>query len=244
MGAYQKRRFSKFLIVVSGILMLVLGPLASAPILAQTDDHKTYLPVIFKPPPPPPILFYDDFSESNSGWRQSTSGDCMALYRDHVYGTLTTPNHTCYWPAPREAAYTYGTFEVEAREVDIYESRGWRFRYGLYFNHNNQGYYLLSVEHNKRNDDCDWKLTRYTNGSGTLLQGDCRAAGNPYNRINIMQVNRTADGLISVSLNDRLLGTYTDSHQLTGAGTGLFIEERSDDGDIIVSFDNFTIYRP
>jgi hypothetical protein len=62
----------KILIVVGGILMLVLGPLASAPILAQTEDHKIYLPVIFKPPPPPPILFYDDFSEANSGWRQST----------------------------------------------------------------------------------------------------------------------------------------------------------------------------
>jgi hypothetical protein len=168
----------------------------------------------------------------------------MALYRDHVYGTLATPNHTCYWPAPKAAAHAYGTFEVEAREVDIYESRSRRFRYGLYFNHNSQGYYRFSLEHNKRNDDCDWKLTRYANGSDTLQQGDCRAAGNPYNRINVMQVKRSTNGAISVFLNDHLLGTYTDPHQLTGTGMGLYIEEESGDGDIIVSFDNFTVYRP
>ena len=246
MAADAKRGLLKFLMVGGGIIVLTLALFvtASAPTLAQTDDHKIYLPIIFVPPPPPPILFYDNFSTSKSGWQQSTSGNCMALYQDHVYGTLTKSNHVCYWPAPKGAAFTYGTFEVEAREIDIYESRSREFSYGLYFNHNSSGYYLFSVKHNKRNGNCDWKLTRYAKGSDTLLQGDCLTTGNPANRFNILQVKHAVNGTISVSLNDHLLSSYIDSQHLTGTGTGLYIEEISEDGDIIVGFDNFTVYRP
>jgi hypothetical protein len=86
MATHEKKRFLKFLVAGWGVMALILGlfVMAAAPVLAQTDNQKIYLPLIFVSPPPPSILFYDNFSKSNSGWRQSSSGDCMALYKDHA----------------------------------------------------------------------------------------------------------------------------------------------------------------
>jgi hypothetical protein len=253
---YQKIKSGVLQFFILGIVAVTLSFISTniphsfsragaAPLPQTTADHLIFLPLIYRQPTPTlsPVLYYDNFTNTGSGWRQSTSGSCLAIYTEHVYGTFTQTDQHCYWPAPHKAKYTYGTFEVQARQIELVDSKSTRFRYGLYINHNSSGYYLFWVELNKKNDDCRWQLIRQTRNKKTW-GGNCKSASHKYNRFNTLKIQHVNSGEISVYLNGNLLGSYTDKAQLTGKGAGLYIREESEDGGVIISFDNFTVYRP
>jgi hypothetical protein len=239
------------LIIFAGICTLLATVLLIAAnpariVLAQTGDNKIYLPIIDKPPAPSPSLYYENFSKNNSGWRQRTSGSCMALYQDKTYGTFTKADRECEWPAPPKAEHTYGTFQVQAREINtLPQSNSDAVKYGIYINRNSNGYYLFKVDIEEGKKDCAWKLIKYTSSkSETLLNGSCKSANKGYSQYNTLKIKHINTGELSVYLNNNHLGTTLDKGQLTGQGTGLYIEEDSKEGDVIIGFDNFTVNRP
>lgn len=209
-----------------------------------------YLPLVIREPTPTPtptptsepVFFSDDFHDDDSGWYEgsSDSDHCYSSYDNGRYRIeLDSSDRTCFRPAPSEANRKYGSFEVAA-----YLSEGGDdFAYGIYSN--GAGGDTLYRFRIWPNSSCSqggsWELHRK---STRKLSGDCHPAikrGTGSSATNVLKLTHTSNGKISVYVNDTLLGTYTDSSQLTGTGTGLYV--RSDDEDIVVKFDNFTVYR-
>jgi hypothetical protein len=243
--------FELIFVLLLAVALLVILPLTltstsqpqtgAAP-RPQTYDYKNYLPIIYNhpTPTPPPILYYDNFSNNRSGWPVAERGSCQSAYVSGVYGTLAATNEQCYRSAPSQARHPYGTFQVQARQY----SGSATFAYGLYLNGQGDNRYLVKLEF-QQNNFCEWQLIRRQNGSEqTIQRGNCRSASNGYNQFNTLRVSHPSGGQISISLNNQPLASYVDTSPLTGQETGLYISEESDDKDVIVLFDNFTIYRP
>jgi hypothetical protein len=120
---------------------------------------------------------------------------------------------------------------------------GSNFAAAIYINGQGDGnYYAFEV---KPNDDCSWKLIRKRDGnSSTVRSGGCESAINRGSGSNILEIRHTNNGNVSVFINGTQLGsTYNDGSQLTGQGTGVYARTSNDD-DVSVRFDDFTVITP
>ncbi len=90
--------------------------------LTQVGSNIVYLPIIYGPQPTvtPSPGYYDDFSNTNSGWPRGQYGNCSYDYYydyryDNWYYRITADNQErCIIPAPSWATQTDGTFEILA----------------------------------------------------------------------------------------------------------------------------------
>lgn len=199
-----------------------------------------YLPLVMRQPTPTPkpIVYSDDFSDEDSGWPQFNASSCDGEYSGDEYRVEVESNEDCYVPAPSDAQRTYGSFEVEARATNGDGS----YAYGIYVNgKDGDNFYLFKI---RPNDDCGWDFVRIKGGdSDTVRDGGCSSIKKG-NDTNVLRVAHTSDGKISLYINniDTPVGTYTDSSQLTYNNNGIYVEA-DDDSDVVVKFDNFTVYR-
>ncbi len=204
-------------------------------------SYTLYLPQVRKDPTPTPIpiLYSDDFSNDDSGWPEIAASDCETEYSGGWYVVRVDADDSCFAFAPNEAEYTYAEFEVEAQRIGGHD----KYAYGIYFNGEGGGeYYLFRIW---PDDDCGWQLRRREDDIGDIkIQGGCVSAiKRGDNDINVLRAIHTSDGKISVYVNDVWLGTYIDTNQLTGNGTGVYVHA-DDTQDIDVRFDDFTVYNP
>jgi uncharacterized repeat protein (TIGR01451 family) len=212
---------------------------------SQPGSSKVYyLPIIFKSPPVV-VVYSDNFSNSGSGWYKGYSDDdhCYSYYESGRYRiNLDKSSRSCWRPAPAAANRVYGSFQVDA-----YHSEGnSNASFGIYSN--GQGgnvYYLFRIwPNNSCSSGGGWELLR--NGSRKLgNSGACHSAihqgyGYASGATNTLKITHTKDGKISVYANGTLLGTYPDSAQLTGNGTGVYAY--SSNVNIVIKFDNFKVF--
>jgi hypothetical protein len=227
--AYYWRILATLLIGLAAIHLLPALVLA---------DNPIYLPLIFRSPPS--ILYYDNFSNSKSGWRQNQSGDCQSAYLADIYGGQAKEGNSCYYPAPSKARYVQGQFQVQTRRYKGSD----HFSYGLYLNGEGTAKrYLFKVQ--LRGKACEWQLVRRENNQDhTVQSGNCDAIYKGSGQFNTLKISRNHNNELALYLNNQLLNSYLDGAPLTGQETGLYLSEESEDEKVEVIFDNFTIYQP
>lgn len=224
-----------------------------AEVLIEIQDC-VYFPVLRKDPTPTPTptptpLYFHDFN-GDEDWDTGESNDnrCDSEYGDNGYiievdGEIDNNSDEvdgCFRPAPDEAEYTYGLFEVDVRQA----SGGERFVYGIYINGDGgEEQYLFRIA---PDDDCGWDLIRNEDDENPeeKREGGCDAAINRNDATNRMAIRHTSDGRVTVYVNGTELGTYVDNDQLNdGKGTGLYVKSDGDE-DNRIRFDNFRVKGP
>lgn len=214
---------------------------ASRGVNVTTGITCLYLPMIRRDPTPTPnpVAFLDNFSGARN-WPTADDSDCERAYIDDEYEIeAKTKDELCFGPAPGAAEREFGTFKVKARR----HGGGSNFSYAIYINgQGDDNYYAFEV---KPNDDCSWRLIRRRDGnSSTVRSGGCDSPINRGSSSNILEIRHTSNGNISVFINDTQLGsTYNDGSQLTGRGTGVYVQTANDD-DVTIRFDDFTVILP
>jgi len=200
-----------------------------------------YFPIVRRDPTPTPnpVVFFDNFSGAQN-WSRSDDSDCERAYINGEYEIRAkTKDKICFGPAPGAAEREHGTFKVKAHR----DGGGSNFAVAIYINGQGDGnYYAFEV---KPNDDCSWKLIRKRDGnSSTVRSGGCESAINRGSGSNILEIRHASNGNVSVFINGTQLGsTYNDGSQLTGRGTGVYTRTSNDD-DVSVRFDDFTVITP
>jgi hypothetical protein len=238
------------LLAILIILALVLNPhpAAAMPPSQATGQYVYYLPIVSKysTPTPSPVLYYDDFLNKKSGWPRNTGGSCRSEYESGAYGMGAMPNKDCYRAAPQKAQHRFGVFKTVARRIPIYYGdTSTKFSYGIYINERNsrEDYYLFRVGYDDDDEKCWWDLIRRKDKKAKKVKsGKCKSKG--FNFPNTLAIKHTSDGSVSVYLNGQQLGLYYDNAPLTGQGTGLYLEEQSNDKYSIVVFDEFRVNSP
>ncbi len=201
-----------------------------------------YFPIIFKSPPAPSLLYSDDFSNSSSGWGKDDDDICDRDYNNNEYRIeIDDPNEDdgdgedCWGYAPSDAEYTYGNFQIKARQ----SGGSKKFEYGIYINGAGaNSNYVFKLKFNE--NSCTSSLLRNGNTLGSSV--NCSSASNNYNQYNTLKINHNSSGVIKAYLNGQLLHTYSDGSQLTGKGVGVYTYVKDD--DVTIRFDNFTVHGP
>ncbi len=215
-----------------------------------------YFPLIFKNPLPTIILAYHQNFSSSGAWYEIDQDECEAESTNGRYRVrLKEEDETCLPPAdknelkPETAFRTYGEFEVTA-----YQNNGSKREtaFGLFINGaGGNKYYFFRIW---PNDNCssggDWQLVRRHNGDEkTILSENCDPAikrGTGMSNANTLRVVHTSGHQLTVYANGTKLSSIIDntSKHLTGKTTGVYVYlEDKDDGDAIIKFDDFKVYR-
>lgn len=226
------------------------------PTLIPTTLTPTPTPTPTPSPTPRPTLderpfYYESFNDDDDDddWPEGSTADCRFREEDDKYEVEARgddDDDECFSPAPRRAERVYGAFIVDAyRDSDDAED----FAYGLYINgRGGDYYYMLRVFPNTGScrDGGDWELLRQEDDDGRAVTGRrCDPVirrGEGSRNTNRLAIDHRPNGTLIIYINEREVGRYTDNRQLTrGRGTGVYV--RRDDEDVVVKFDNFTVYR-
>lgn len=214
-------------------------------LLQSSNAITIYLPIVHKNPTPIPSLFYDDFSNPDTKWFTGPQGNCYFSYINGRYKVeLKASNLECWGPGPSKSQIKYGLFETVA-----FSDNSSNTAYGFYLNGKGGGeQYLFIVKPNDSGCSSNkgkYEFYRTKSGNRSKKLDGCSTAvkrGSGSGASNLLQVRHTSNGVLSISVNGTLLGTYTDSNQLTGTGTGTY--SRSGSGQNVVRYEYFAIYSP
>lgn len=212
-------------------------------LLQFSNAITIYLPIVHKNPTPAPPLFYDDFSNPNTKWFTGPQGNCYFSYLNGRYKVeLKASNLECWGAGPSKSQVKYGLFETVA-----FSDNNSNTAYGFYLNGRGGGeQYLFIVKPNDggcSSDKGKYEFYRTQSGNRSKKLEGCNAAiKRGSGASNLLQVRHTSNGTLSIYTNGTLLGTYTDSNQLTGTGTGTY--SRSGSSQNVVRYDYFAIYNP
>jgi len=153
------------------------------------------------PTPRPGYLYFDDFSDSGSGWPVGSTHECNYEYYNGYYVVIAyRANDRCIIPAPAKANHWRdGSFEVKAYR-DANSSHG--VMYGFFFNgRQDPDHYRWALEvlpdkvNNCKNDKPFYWLS-YLSGSKSELVNDgktCTNQINTDNNWNTLKVVRYGD---------------------------------------------------
>lgn len=201
-----------------------------------------YFPLIskFPTPTPPPIFFFDDFSDDDSGWDEINfvggGIDCESEYDGGEYEVRIAEDTYCFAPAPDDAERRTGSVQVQAQYDGDSDSE--EYYAGVYMNGKGDDQYYLYQIRFDNDGDCTWVLERTDD---TKRSGNCNGDKGPRST-NTLKISHDGNGNVSMYLNGLLQGTYKDSSPYTGKGTGLYLKEKGSDGELIIDFDNFTVF--
>ena len=203
-----------------------------------------YFPQLSKfPTPTPQPLVYEATFDDDDGWPtgefdidDDDEDDCAADIDGGKYKATAYKDETCFFPAPKAAERTIGAFEVEFKRDGDSDSD--KFDAGIYIDgEGGDEYYLFRIEYD--NNNCDYRLYRHDSSKAS---GDCDDESNGYKNTNKLRITRNSSGAISIYLNGQFLRSYTDGSPYGGKGTGVYLRERTNDGKIVVDFDNFKVF--
>ncbi len=209
----------------------------------STLTYYVFLPIVFKSD----VVFYDNFSNSNSGWPKGDYGDCEYAYKDGRYRiTVTDYGERCYAPNLLIPKQVNGTFSVRVRRTSN-EDR--HMLYGLIFGAKPVPYaaanhWALEIY---PNDDrnCDDKpffwLVAVVDDQQKYFRDECTDAidkdENDWNELKVIRNGKYID----VYINGFHKGDYNDADKLLNEGFS-FVEVLSVSNETItVEFDDFEI---
>jgi hypothetical protein len=204
--------------------------------------YYVFLPILFKSDK----VFFDDFSDSNSGWPHKQSfEDCHYEYRSGHYQVKVTDNgQRCIIPNFKIPRQVNGTFTVKARRTSN-ENR--HMLYGLIFGADvdaTQDRWALEIFPND-DPDCDDKpfywLYALVDGSQEYFKDRCTDAidsdRDDWNELKIIRNGKN----IKIFLNGQSKGEYNDANYLLDKGFTLLEVVSVSDNDVVVEFDDFEI---
>ena len=210
----------------------------------NTLTYYVFLPILFKSD----FVFYDDFSNSNSGWPHEESfEDCYYEYRSGRYRVEVTGNQQrCIIPNFQVPKQVNGTFSVKARRTSDKERD---LLYGLIFGAGvdaTEDRWALEVYPKEDTDgDCDPKpyywLVALVDGDEEFFEAKCTdaidTADDEWNELKIIRNGST----IKVYINGEAKGEYNDAHYLLDEGYTLLEVVSGSNNKITVEFDDFQI---
>jgi hypothetical protein len=238
---------NRLIVVVEEVVEPVMAGFAPFEPLDFTTVATYYLPIIpkFPTPTPNPVLYFEDFADDDDQerWSAFETSDCEVEYNGGRYHVRVKDddddNDVCFGPAPEDAEHKLGQFEVKARRRTGSEE----FRYGIYINGaGGDEYYLFEIDYDQ--DDCNWYLTRHDEDDEELDSAGCNSTSNGPNTFNTLRIRHASNGRLSIFLNDEKLLDHTDSPQLNGEGTGVYVREMTTQDDVTIEFDDFTVTNP
>jgi heat shock protein HspQ len=209
------------------------------------DDTTIFLPMILNSD----VVFFDDFSDSNSGWPEGDYGDCEYAYTDGRYRIRVTDyGARCYAPNLLVPKQVNGTFSVRARRTSD-EDR--HMLYGLVFGampvpYATENHWALEIFPND-DSDCDDKpfywLVAVVDDQQEYFEDVCTDAidkdRNDWNELKVIRNGKNID----IYINGSHKGAYDDADELLTEGFS-FVEVLSvSDETITVEFDDFEILR-
>jgi hypothetical protein len=192
------------------------------------------------------IVFFDDFSDSTSGWPHKESfEDCDYEYRSgHYQVKVTDKNQRCIIPNFNIPKQVDGTFIVKARRTSDEERR---MLYGLIFGAGvdaTEDRWALEIFPND-DPNCSDKpfywLYALVDGDQKYFRDRCTdvidADEDDWNELKIIRNGKN----IKVYLNGESKGEYNDANYLLNQGYTLLEVVSVSDDDIVVEFDDFEI---
>jgi hypothetical protein len=208
----------------------------------STLTYYVFLPILFKSK----LVFFDDFSDSNSGWPHNVSfEDCRYEYRSGRYQVkVTDRDQRCIVPNFRIPKQINGTFIVKARRTSPEERR---MLYGLIFGAGvdaTEDRWALELYPND-DPDCSNKpfywLYALVDDNRKYFRDRCTdtidSDENDWNELKIIRNGKN----IKVYLNGESKGEYNDANYLLDQGYTLLEVISASDEDITVEFDDFEI---
>jgi len=242
-------------------------------VMTGTLTHTLYFPVVklaptstptptptFTPSPTPTptqsFIFFDDFSNTNSGWIVGDDGDdCLYEYRDEHYRiTIRDDNgERCVSFNTTIPKTVYGTFSVRIRRTTPDDRE---VRYGFYFgagvNAQEDRWFLEVMPHDV---DCDgddegffW-LSAIEDGDDEFFEDQCTASINTdedeWNELKVVRTSSTID----IYINGELKGEYDEDDNVDDIleDHGFFnlvvvgVDDISSSDPVIVEFDDFKV---
>jgi hypothetical protein len=183
------------------------------------------------------ILLQDDFSDTSSGWSETTFSEGASGYQNGEYRILVTSPLYSVWDYPNQDFYEDVRVEVDAHRIggpnDI--------EYGLLCRHSNvENFYFGSIT-----VDGYFAISRRINGGEYEYVGmdsyqinNAINVGDATNHLRFDCVGST----LTLYANGVLLASVTDTALTTG-DVGVYAGT-FDTGGAEILFDNFTVYQP
>lgn len=213
---------------------------------SDTITRSIFLPIVFRSD----IVFYDDFSNTSSGWPHRVTFDenCYAEYREGRYRVkVTKEDRICIIPNLNIPKQENGTFSVKVRRTSS-ESR--HLRYGFIFGAGKDATkdrWVLEVYPNN-DKGCDpekpfYWLAASVDGELEYFKKKCTTTidkdKNDWNQLTVIRNGQN----IKVYINGNFVGDYYGANYLLDEGYSLLWVVSLSDDDIYVEFDDFTIRR-
>ena len=182
-----------------------------------------------------PFYFYDDFSDSNSGWPSVTFSSYRARYVSSkyeltIYGNNLEMGHVNSQNATLPSHITDYTIEAK---MNLYS--GGPARYGFIFDFvDGQNYYIFTVNP----DSQHWQLDRIKNGSRSTRDEGTDSAINKGGSTNDVKV-QVSGGRIYMYVNDERVDSQTGGDFSGSRSIGLIAKAGT--GTAAVRFDNFRL---
>ena len=198
-----------------------------------SDDWKVYLPLLLRNYIAG-LLYFDDFSDSNSGWDIGDDANFASDYDDGNYRMQIKTNDRIAWSSAPSFTCANCTIEVEA-----WRSTGGNSRYGIIFGLDNSvpEFYLFAIQPYLQ----QYYLQRY-GGDGwvTLIPHTDSSYINFNQAHNTLKVIRQ-DSQISLYVNDHYLTSYSDS-TYTGSRRVGVAAISTGESPVWLRYDNFTVW--
>lgn len=204
--------------------------------------YYIFLPILFRSD----IVFYDDFSDSDSGWPDDESyEDCYYEYSNGRYRVeVTDYGQRCIIPNFDIPKQVNGTFTVRARRTS---DEDYPLLYGLIFGAGSdatEDRWALEIYPNE-DDDCDDKpfywLYALVDGDTEHFKDRCTdiidTDEDDWNELKIIRNGKN----IKVYINGESKGEYTNADYLLNKGYTLLEVVSVSDDEITVEFDDFEI---
>jgi len=214
----------KFLIVFSLVLFVVTSLYACTDKPAAPDMKNA--------------LFFDDFSQSSSGWTQFKDDNGTSEYAKDYYHISVNKPGTLLLANPEKSLQGDVSIEVDARKIggsnDNY--------FGILCHYqNSDNYYMLMVT-----SDGYSGIAMRKDGQDTLISPGLKFLKmdgiKKDNAINHIRADCIGEALTLFANGKQVSLAYNNS--LTGGDTGLAVRSGRLEGGVDIRFDDFSVYRP
>ncbi len=218
------------------VIVLALTALACGAINPNPEDIANNFDEI-SGPASGDVLLQDDFSNTSSGWSESTFEQGARGYQNGEFRILVTSAEWSVWDNPNQDFYNDVRVEVDAHRAGGPNDS----EYGLICRHTNvENFYFASVT-----VDGYFAISRTVNGGDFEFVGmdsfqtnNAIGVGDATNHLRFDCVGST----LSLYANGVLLASVTDTALTTG-DVGVYVGS-FDTGGAEILFDNFIVYQP
>ena len=220
------------LIALISSFTIIIGAVSAAEssISSREDDEfSTYMPVILAPFD---ILYFDDFSDSNSGWLVDDDGEVRWSYQNEEYEMLIRKERI--WSGAIAPVSGFVDYSVEA---EMHRQEGTESDLGLIFDFLDwDNYYFFVIDPG----DQWYGVAKIDDGQAEIVIPQTNTSKiKANNETNTLKIERDGNNL-GVYINGELLNSAVDM-SFEGDLSAGFYAESDQDAPAAIRYDNFTV---